>query len=398
MKTITIIGGGSSAHALIPLLSRTGMRVNLMTRRPGAWSREIRLEYQRTSGEVIDTFRGELERISPYAAEVIPDADIIILCMPVHAYRLSLHAIAPYVSKDKKVCIGTVYGQGGFNWMIEEISREFSLCNITAFAFGLIPWICRTAEYGRKGIIYGTKPLNLIAVHPKEDFDELNETLLSKIAFEWFGKGEFRQADNFISLTLSSDNQIIHTSRLYGLFLEEGAAWEERGDVPYFYRDFTEKSADILKELDDDYTMIRERIKELFPDRKFTYMLDYLALDRQTNLTDSKTVLDTFRNMESLDAIRTPVMKVRDKWLIDRNNRFFLDDIYYGLCIAKSLAERLDIHVMHIDGLLYWTQQLLGQRIIEDDRLVIWDEMREDRFKYGVPEAYGYATLVEIMD
>jgi len=398
MKTITIIGGGSSAHVLIPLLSKTGMKVNLMTRSPEKWANVIQLDYQKTSGEIIDTFEGELSRISAYAAEVIPDSDIIILCMPVHAYRLSLHAIAPYINKNKKVFVGTVYGQAGFNWMTEEISREFSLEKITTFAFGLIPWICRTAEYGKKGIIYGAKPLNIAAVHPKEDFDELNEKLFSKITYDWFEKGEFRQADNFLSLTLSADNQIIHTARLFGLFLEEGGVWDEKIDVPYFYRDFTKKSADILKDLDEDFSLIRNRIIEMCPDREFTFMLDYMALDRNTNMTENVTVLDTFRNSESLDAIKTPVIKVRDKWMINKNNRFFLDDIFYGLCIVKSLAEKLEIPVIHIDGLLDWTQQLLGEKIIEVDKLVIWEQVAADRFKFGVPEAYGYTMLTQIID
>ncbi len=398
MKTITVIGGGNSAHVLIPLLSKTGMEVNLLTRKPEKWSKTVALEFQNPSGVIKDTYHGELNVISDDPAEVIPQADIIIMCMPVHAYRLSMHEIAPHINKTGKTYLGTVYGQGGFNWMAEEITREFGLENLVTFAFQLIPWICRTEVYGEKGIIYGAKPVNVAAVHPNGEFADLNDKLFSKLSYEWFGKGGFELAENFITLTLSSDNQIIHTARMYGLFLEEGASWEKKVDIPYFYRDFTKKSAAILKDLDDDYTLIREAIKELCPDKNFEFMLDYLALDRKTNLTDSSTVLDTFDNMESLDSIRTPVIKFDDKWMIDRGNRFFKDDIYYGLCIAKALAEKLEIGVMHIDGVLYWVQQLLGEKIIENDRLVIQDEIEKDKFKYGVPQVYGYTDLTEIID
>jgi hypothetical protein len=398
MKTITVVGGGNSAHVLIPLLSKTGMEVNLLTRKPEQWQKTITLEHRKPGGETLDIYEGGLNIISKNPADVIPQADIIILCMPVHAYRLSMREFAPYIDKLKKTYVGTVYGQGGFNWMVEEAMRDFSLDNITSFAFQLIPWICRTEKYGQKGVLFGAKPLNVAAVHPKGDFEGLNRALFSKISYEWFGYGEFSQADNFISLTLSSDNQIIHTSRMYGLFIEEGASWTEKGDVPYFYRDFTQNSADILKNLDEDYSLVREAVREYFPDKSFKFMLDYLSLDRKTNLTSSKTVLDTFNNMESLDAIRTPVVKHGDKWVIDRDNRFFKDDIYYGLCIAKSLAEMFEIEVVQIDGVLYWVQQLLGEKIIENDRLVIKDEIARDRYKYGVPRAYGYSDFIQIID
>jgi len=243
MKTITIIGGGNSSHVLIPLLSKSNLQVNLLTRKPDAWENDIELDYLLPSGKHVDTYYGKINKISSNPEEVIPQSDIIILCMPVHAYREALHNIARVVNKNKKVFIGTIYGQAGFNWMTEEIIRKFSLNNITTFAIGLIPWICRTEKYGKKGIVYGAKPINVVAVKPKEDFKILNKQFLNHVVYEWFGYGEFQLADNFISLTLSLDNQIIHTSRMFGLYIEEGGEWETKDNIPYFYRDFSLKSA-----------------------------------------------------------------------------------------------------------------------------------------------------------
>ncbi|MCK5130506.1 MAG: NAD/NADP octopine/nopaline dehydrogenase family protein, partial [Clostridiales bacterium] len=296
------------------------------------------------------------------------------------------------------IYICTVFGQAGFNWMVEEVSKKFSIDNITTFAFGLIPWICRTKKYGESGIVYGAKPINVAAVTPFDDFNELNDLLFDKVVNQWFQHGAFHQADNFISLTLSLDNQIIHTSRLYGLFLESGGTWDNLDDVPYFYRDFSAKSAEILKSLDDDYSLIRSKIKALYPDKKFTFMLDYLSLDNTTNLISNKTILETFENSKTLGAIKTPVVEKNGKWVIDKNHRFFSDDIYYGLCIAKWIAEQLDIAVPHIDDILTWAQNLLGDRIIENGKLQISDDIKNNPFKYGVPEVYGFTELDQIID
>jgi len=136
----------------------------------------------------------------------------------------------------------------------------------------------------------------------------------------------------------------------------------------------------------------------MYKDKKFTYMLDYLSLDNKTNLTSNKTILETFRNSKTLGSIRTPVVEENGKWIIDKNHRFFKDDIYYGLCIAKWIAEKLNINVPNIDNILIWSQEILGDSIIENGKLVIEDQIIKNPFKYGVPKAYGYSELSQIID
>jgi len=173
--TITIVGGGSSAHTLIPLLSSSKYIVNLLTRKPERWSKNIELQYQTFNGDVIKKFHGELNKISSEPEDVINEADVIFFCMPVSQYRHALHRIAPHLNKDKEVYVGTVYGQATFNWMVDEIKKTFGLQNIITFSFGLIPWICRILVYGKIGITYGVKPINIAAVEPKVHFDTLND-------------------------------------------------------------------------------------------------------------------------------------------------------------------------------------------------------------------------------
>ena len=138
-RTVTVVGGGASAHVLIPFLSGAGHTVQLLTRQPDRWSSDVRLELQSIDQEVLKTFDGQLSRVSADPAEVIPQTDIVVLCMPVCAYRASLHQIAPYLRREPEVAVGTIYGQAGFNWMVEEIVEKFDLESVVAFAVGLIP-------------------------------------------------------------------------------------------------------------------------------------------------------------------------------------------------------------------------------------------------------------------
>ena len=399
-KNIVIVGGGNSAHVLIPLLSKTDFEVSLLTSRPNDWSHIIELEYQNPEGEVLEVFRGGIKHITDAPQECIPDADYIILCMPVYQYRVALHRIAPYINRDKKVVVGTVYGQGGFNWMMEEIQQKFQLSNITYFAFGLIPWVCRTKEYGHAGITYGVKARNAATVYPRECFDQINEEFFKPICYDWFKTGEVEQLDNFISITLSVDNQIIHPTRCYAICQKYGGKWKHADDVPLFYKHYDAFSAHCLADLDEDYSKIRNRIKKLYPDKDFHYMLNYLDLEHYTYNSSSSDIVDSFVNSPTLQAIHTPVIKGADgNWRLDKNGRFFMDDIYYGIAIAKWMAELLHIEVPMIDKLLFWAQEFRGEKIISNDHKLLLDSIDLNApLKSGIPFYYGKKTIKEIVD
>jgi hypothetical protein len=357
------------------------------------------LQYQAFNGDVLERFHGELNKISSEPDDVICDTDVVFLCMPVSQYRRALHRIAPHLNSNKEVYVGTVYGQAGFNWMVDEIKRAFNLEKLITFSFGLIPWICRTLEYGKIGITYGVKPINVAAVEPKSYFDFLNENIFKKVCLDWFGKGAFEQADHFLSLTFSVDNQIIHPARCYGLFVRYGGEWDKLEDIPFFYRDFGRLSADILKQLDSDYSKIRRSIKQKYPEKKFPYMLDYLAQDRYTNLTKEYTVLESILRSNTLGAIKAPTIRTETgTWKIDTDHRFFTDDIHYGLCIAKWAANRFEIDVPTIDKIINWAQELRQETLIEDGELQLDSPDLNEKFKSGIPHFYGYQSIDDILD
>jgi len=398
-KEVTIVGGGSSAHVLIPFLSGAGFVVNILTRKPKEWSSKVDLQLHSIHGELQEEFSGSLTKISDNPAEVIPNASFVILCMPVSKYRIALHGLAPHLSKDKEVFVGTIYGQAGFNWMVDEIKKKFDLRNITTFAIGLIPWICRIIEYGKLGVTYGCKEFNIVAVSPSNRFSELNNVFLNNICNRWLKKGKFRQADNFLSLTLSVDNQIIHPSRCYGLFLKCHGKWANKEDIPYFYRDYDQKSADLLQELDADYSKIREAIKIKYSERDFQFMLDYLDLERLSYQSENIDIRDSFTTSLTLGAIKPPTIQLESgEWIIDKNHRFFTDDIHYGLCIAKWIADQLSLDVPTIDIIIDWAQQLRNEKIIAGNELLLDSESLTTEFMSGIPPVYGLSSIDDILD
>ena len=177
MKQLVICGGGSSAHTLIPLLKDSMFEVSIYTSKPEQWAKTIELEWHDPSGQVMGRYSGDLKTVSKKPQELIPQADYVVFCMPVHKYRACLHEIAPYLNKEKTVFVGTMYGQGGWNWMVDEIKEKYGLTNIITFAFGLIPWICRLIK---KVLPTVAKPLTMQLVTQNSISNKLTKNSLNK--------------------------------------------------------------------------------------------------------------------------------------------------------------------------------------------------------------------------
>lgn len=397
-KKLVVCGGGNSSHILIPFLRDSIFDV--YTSRPNQWSKTIELEWQDASGKCLDTYHGKIVAASNNASELFLDADYVVFCMPVHKYRVALHDIAPYLNKEKEVFLCTLYSQGGWNWMVNEIKLKYDLHNIVTFAFGLIPWICRIKEYGHKGVVYGvSKIANFAAVYPHRFFCQVTEELINPISHNKIVNERVEQSPNFLSLTMSADNQIIHTSRCLGLYKVYGKEWDKKEDVPWFYKDWDDLSAEILRAVDAEYTSVKNAIRAKFPEKDFTYMRDYMELEQFGYNSEIHDIKASFTDFGTLDSIATPVVQnERGKWEIDKNHRFFLDDIYYGNCIAKWMAEHLNIETPTIDEILKWAQIVRGEEIIDCNNHLIARNTENAAFKMGVPDTYGFMNVDDCMD
>jgi len=322
---VTLVGGGSSAHVLVALLSGAGHQVSVLTHRPSEWNDAIELRVADKNNIAKCSFFGKLTFATNDPAKVIPQSNVIIFCMPVYQYRNALNWIAPHIRNTPQVHVGTIYGQAGFNWMIRECQQKLRLENISYFSIGLIPWITRTIEYGHIAVTYGPKAVNAIATSSQECFDFLERNILDDMCFRWFHSGKFVLVPNFLSLTLCVDNQIIHPARCYGLYKVDAAEWKDMESVPYFYRDFDEISANILRVIDREYSNVRNAILSRFSSLNGEYMLDYLALERFSYASHNEDIRLSFVNSSTLGAIKPPTVVKDGKLVIDANHRFFLD-------------------------------------------------------------------------
>ena len=396
MKKVTIVGGGASAHVLAPLLSSLNYQVTILTRKPKLWKENIKVEFKDEFGNLEKEIGGTLKLITDNTKQAIESADIIILCLPVAKYFSMLMKIGQYIPREREVFVGMLYGQGGVNLMFQEMKKKFNLTNMVYFSYGLIPFICRIKKYGEIGITYGAKCNNVVAVHPREKFNKLNEIFLRKVCYCFFNNERAHQSDNFVSLTLSASNQIIHISRMYGLYCKNKEGWKNKEDIPYFYRDFDSFSADTLEALDKDYEKIREKIKKTHVNEDFKYMINFLDLVNFSYNLDNKNIQESFTTSKTLNQITTPVVFENNKYVLDKNSRFFTDDIFYGLAIAKWIGNYYKLELPMIDTLLKWTEDYLGIKIIENN--ILNENCSYNNVSIGLPSKYSEGISEKFID
>lgn len=99
---------------------------------------------------------GKLNIISDDPKEVAEGTRLFILCGPAYSEQPILEKLASFVEKNSYV--GTVFGQGGFNWLAKFIfGQRIKSDNLTIFALQNVPSICKIKTYGQSVRIIGPK-------------------------------------------------------------------------------------------------------------------------------------------------------------------------------------------------------------------------------------------------
>lgn len=362
MPNICIVGGSNSSYSIISLLSQNkNNKIKLLTSRPLDWEKEIYCNMVNENNHVADTLKGTIILSSSEPKDVIPDAEIIIITAPVHSYTNYLQNIACYINHNAPVYLGFIYGQGGIDWMCQALVNEYHFENLHYWSVGLIPWICRTYTYGKKGINYGANKHNVVCASSDFCYQYLQEYLLDDLCLNYFEKGKFHRAFNFIELTLSVDNQIIHPARCYALAMTHPEGWANESEVPFFYKDFDDLSAATLQKVDNEYETIRQHIRTLIS-QPLTFLLGYLELERFSAGSEVEDIKKSFVESKTLHQIKPPLIKIKERYYINTNHRFFKDDIFYGLDIAKFFANQFSIETPEINKIRHFcVQEMLSQ-------------------------------------
>lgn len=327
MKTICICGGGALGLVVASVLSHTReVAVRLLTAHPQQWSKSI--EAVDNSGKV---YQGVLEKVSDRAEDVIPQSDIVLLCLPGFLIEKSLRQIAPFVTKQ---AIGSIVSSTGFFFRAHEIFDD------TTSLFGLqrVPFISRVEEYGHCATLLGYKKhLYMACENLQNDFvEQWAEWLNTPVSL----------LQSYLEASLSNSNPLLHPARLYGMWHNWNGQVYPKQEL--FYAHWDEYSSEIYISMDNEFQQLCNKL-----DVYVQPVLEYYES------TDAKSLTRKLNNIEAFKTILAPMMRTEDGWIPDFKSRYFTEDFPFGLQLIKDLAVKYQVETPTIDKVLEWGKKYI---------------------------------------
>lgn len=329
MKTICICGGGALGMVMASVLSSTQqLSVHLLTAHPQKWSNVI--ETIDNNGKV---YKGTIETISADPAEVIPQSDIVLLCLPGFLIEETLQKIQPYISKQ---AVGSIVSSTGFFFRAHEILHK----DASLFGFQRVPYIARVEKYGHKAALLGYKKQIYMATEnlPKEFEAEWSSWIQTQVA----------HLDNYMEASLSNSNPLLHPARLYGMWHSwQGDAYATQ---ELFYARWDIFSSEIYIAMDNEFQQLCEKLNVYVKP-----VLDYYES------TDAESLAHKLNSIEAFKTILAPMTRTEGGWVPDFKSRYFTEDFPFGLQIIKNLTKENNITTPTIDKVLAWGNKMLKE-------------------------------------
>ena len=331
MKTITICGGGSLGHVVAGWLSaRNHAIVNILTGRPEKWQNNIVVD---TPDELI--LNGNILKISNRAEDVIPESDVVLLCLPGYMIAKQLEVIKPFLNPSTYV--GSVFSSTGFFFeALNILGNEQPL-----WGFQRVPFISRVNEYGKSAHLLGYKNSHNIPIENVSNSKKVEFTIMLQ---DWFER-PINVLHNYFEASLTNSNPLLHTSRLYTMFgnENEGKIFDR---MIYFYEEWTEVAADLYIKMDEEFF----RLLRVLPvsESYLPRALDYYESH------DAKSLAAKLSSIQGFKGITSPMKQIDGGWVADFESRYFTEDFPYGLKYIWQLAHEKGVECPNIDRVYEW--------------------------------------------
>ena len=324
---ICICGGGNLGHVCAGFLANRGHQVSILTTRPKRWNSEI--EIVAPDG----IFTGKLSLISSKQEEVIPQAEIVLICLPGYAIHDELEAIKPFLSKNVKV--GSVVSSTGFFFEAFKVLPP----DIPLFGFQRVPFISRIIDYGKKAELKGYKDTLHVAIENTMEKEPI------RIELERLFEKSVSIAESYYEVSLSNSNPLLHPARLYTMWKD----WQP-GIVyprdPQFYAEWTMEASTLLIQMDDEFQQILKALG-LKPGCIPT-ILDYYES------TDAISLTQKLHDIRAFQGILSPMKEVEGGWIPDFSSRYFTEDFPYGMRFIVETAHKQNVVIPTIERIYQW--------------------------------------------
>lgn len=359
---VLICGAGRTGHLNAVLFKQLeGVRVALLT------GNTTLADAHRAGGGAItallpdgSSLQGRPDLVSCNAAEAARDADVVVVTVPAHARPALLRALAPCLPADKPVYVGAIPGFCGFDWLAEQALAQRP--NAVIWGMKDVPHTAWDLQPGSSVRMGGGKSTLYIAAHAREA-PSAREALLGHLR-RLYGS-PVHLLDDYLEITLTPGNPIMHSSVVYGLVGPYGQ-WHGRplNEPHCWWSECTELGAYFLERSDEESQALCKAVEHRFGvDLSSVKPLKQEIVEAYgEQIHDPSTMLSVLRTNRAYDSILAPMVRSEDGrgWLIDRGSRAFHEDVAYGLALLVEMGRRLQLKLPHLEEIFRWNVSYMG--------------------------------------
>lgn len=326
---IAIIGGGNVGTLMAAEFAYKGHNVRIYTSKPERWSKAIDVY----SAEEELLFSSRIGKVTDSLREALEGVEYIWITLPAFLFDKIANDMFPYVEKGQ--FIGIIPGSGGAEFGFRRLLQKGCIL----FGLQRVHSIARVKEYGKSVYMLGRKQkLYLAAIPSKENIS------ISAVVEELFDI-QCEALDNYLSVTLTPSNPILHTTRIYKLFKN----FNEKSVYPrniLFYEEWDDESSEYLLACDEELQTLCNRLP--------------VSLEAVISLRDyyeSFTVQSMTRKIKGIEAFRgimSPMKQVENGWIPDFESRYFTADFPWGIKVIKEIANMFDVMTPNINKIWNW--------------------------------------------
>ncbi len=332
---IAVIGGGNIGTQFACICASKGYKVNVFSSKPELYDGTL---------EVVDEYEivtvGQLNKITSDIGDAVEDCQIIIVTHPAFHLKSVADQLLPYIKNDMNICV--LPGTGG----AEFAFRECMKAGATLFGLQRVPTVARLEQYGKRVRCEGLRSELFLASIPSSKAEDLAEFMAGLWGIPCTA------LPNYLSVTLTPSNPILHTTRLRTLFAdyEEGKVYDRN---PLFYGEWSDASSELLIACDGE---LQEMLKIM--DKLDLHDVRSLKLHYESDTVEAMT--KKLSSIKSLHNLASPMKQVEGGWVPDFKSRYFTADFPYGLAIIEELAAVLKYDAPNIKDTMDWYRRVTG--------------------------------------
>ena len=335
MKTVAIVGGGNIGTQFACMCASKGHGVNLFTSKPELFDMRLEIVDEHDCVTV-----GELAKVTDDIGEAISGCDVVFVTHPAFMLEGLASRMLPFAKPGLGICV--VPGTGGAEF-------AFKACvdaGATLYGLQRVPSVARLERYGKRVRCEGLRPELHVASLPSGKAGEFAGFLGSIWGIPCTA------LSNYLNITLTPSNPILHTARLRTLFADyvPGKVYDRN---PLFYGEWSDESSRLLLACDAELQDMVGRLDGL----------DLSAVRSLKEHYESDTVeamTGKLSGIKSLHRLGSPMKEVDGGWVPDFESRYFKADFPYGLGIIEQMASVIGCEMPNIRETMGWFREVSG--------------------------------------